>query len=132
MKYLLDTNIWIHLSKGQYGIDENIRRIGIGNCYISEISLLELLYGAECSDRKESAMKWIDALERNVKVLPISKSLRQFCSRKASLRREGRLIDDFDLLIAATAMVYDCILVTENTRHFNRIEGLRTDNWVKR
>ena len=132
MKYLLDTNVWIHLSKGRYGVDSRIREAGIGNCAISEISLLELLYGAECSDGKDSAMRWIDALGRNVEVIPIGGALRTFAFQKARLRREGNMIDDFDLLIAATAMAGDYILVTENTRHFDRFDGLRLENWVRR
>ncbi|MCF0172267.1 MAG: PIN domain-containing protein [Bacteroidales bacterium] len=132
MKYLLDTTIWIHLSRGQFGIDTMIQQIGIENCRISEISLLELLYGAECSDRKDAAMRWIDALERNVGVLPVSGALRAFAAHKARLRREGNMIDDSDLLIAATAMSSDCILVTENTKHFDRINGLRLENWIRR
>ncbi|MCF0178542.1 MAG: PIN domain-containing protein [Bacteroidales bacterium] len=132
MKYLLDTNIWIHLSRGRYGVDSRIREAGIGNCVISEISLLELLYGAECSDRKDSAMRWIDALQRNVAVIPIGGALRTFATQKARLRREGNMTDDFDLLIAATAMAGDYILVSENTRQFDRFNDLRIENWTRR
>lgn len=46
-KYLLDTNICIHLLRGKYNVDSKIDSVGLGNCYISEITVAELKYGAE-------------------------------------------------------------------------------------
>ena len=50
----------------------------------------------------------------------------------ATLRREGNLITDADILIAATALIHQLILVTENTAHFNRISGLTIKSWRAR
>lgn len=49
---------------------------------------------------------------------------------KAKLRTEGKMLDDFDILIAATAIVNDCVLVTNNIKHFERIDGLTIENWI--
>jgi predicted nucleic acid-binding protein len=48
----------------------------------------------------------------------------------ASLQKSGNPLDDFDLIIAATALAHNLILVTNNTSHFNRIEGLKLSNWA--
>jgi len=50
---------------------------------------------------------------------------------KARLKSEGKILDDFDVLIAATAIVNNCMLVTNNTKHFKRINGLTIENWVE-
>ncbi|RCX18913.1 hypothetical protein DFR58_104184 [Anaerobacterium chartisolvens] len=56
--------------------------------------------------------------------------LEQFAIIKAKLKIEGKILDDFDILIACTAIKNGCVIVTNNTKHFERIEGLRIENWV--
>ena len=56
---------------------------------------------------------------------------RTFGEIKAQLRRQGSLIEDFDLLVAATAWVNGLTLVTNNTAHFGRVGGLTLDNWAQ-
>ena len=60
MKYLLDTNICIHYFKGQFGIKERIEKIGFENFAVSEITLAELIYGAEKSQQTEKNMKVVE------------------------------------------------------------------------
>jgi len=50
-KYLLDTNVCVFLFRGKYDINEMIKKVGFQNCCISEVTLAELKYGAECSER---------------------------------------------------------------------------------
>ncbi|MEQ8907152.1 hypothetical protein [Ekhidna sp.] len=50
---------------------------------------------------------------------------------KSDLRKKGTLISDFDLLIGATALANEMIMVTENVGEFTRLENLKTENWVK-
>ncbi len=59
MKYLLDTNICIYYLKGIHSVDKKIKKIGISNCSISEITVAELKYGIEKSEKKEKTRSWL-------------------------------------------------------------------------
>ena len=131
-KYLIDTNICIFLFKGKYSLDEQFKRKGFVNCCISEITLAELKYGAECSDRISENMKMIDDFADKITIVPIFNSLSIYAKEKAKLRKAGKLIDDFDLLIGVTAVANNLILVTENEKHLNRISKLKIENWINR
>lgn len=65
----------------------------------------------------------------DLEVLPISPSIVLFAKEKARLKRVGQPIDNFDLLIGATAIHHDLTLVTNNTKHFQRLEGIRLEDW---
>ena len=132
VKYLLDTNICIFLLKDAYGVKDRLDEVGRERCFISDITLAELYFGAAYSGRMEEKMKEVDFIGRYFKVLPVHGVLRTFGEVKAHLQREGRLIDDFDLLIGATAVVNGLVMVTDNVRHLGRIPGLRIENWVER
>lgn len=132
MKYLLDTNICIFHLQGKYGVPQQIENIGRENCNISEITVGELLYGASCSSRKEKHLELINEFITLFTVLPIYPVLPVFADAKALLKQQGKLIDDFDLLIGATAIKNDMILVTENMKHLSRIPDIKVENWIKR
>ena len=55
-----------------------------------------------------------------------------YAKEKAKLRKSGKLIDDFDILIGATAVANNLILVTENENHLNRLSKINIENWIKR
>lgn len=132
MRFLLDTNICIYLLKNKYGIRERIIDVGCDNCCISEISIAELYYGASKSGRKEEQVKDIDFLTNLFNVLPIDMSLETYGDIKADLETQGMRIDDFDLLIGASAVFSDMVIVTENIKHFDRIPNIRIEKWVER
>lgn len=132
MRYLLDTNICIYLLKDQYNVASKIESVGIGNCYISEITLAELYYGAANSGRKNEKLPAVKALEELFTPLSVRSSLEIYGEAKTDLRQKGLLIDDFDLLIGATAIANDMIMVTENIKHLSRIQGIIVENWIKR
>lgn len=77
-------------------------------------------------------MKIVDKFLNLIEVVPISTVLREYGHNKAFLRREGTLIDDFDLLIGSTAIVHNMIAVTENVKHLARIPNIQIENWVNR
>ena len=129
-KYLLDTNICIFLLRKKHNVDEYIRKIGIDNCYISEITVAELLYGAECSSNIVLNLGLIKDFCNNIKIFKISDCLSVFAQEKAKLRKEGNIIDDFDLLIGSTAIFNNCILVTNNIKHLGRLQ-VPIENWIK-
>ena len=63
--------------------------------------------------------------------MPIFPVLDVFAFEKARLEKLGLRLDDFDLLIGSTAIHYDLVLVTNNVKHFERMQGLNIENWVK-
>lgn len=134
-KYLLDTNICIFLLRGKYNVDKKMDEVGLENCYISEITVAELKYGAELGNRQGVVrrMQSLDEFIASVRVLPISETLDLFAKEKARLRLAGTPADDnFDLLIGCTAIVYDLVMVTENLQDFKNFSGIRLENWIRR
>ena len=131
-KYLLDTNICIFFLRGKFNLNEKIKQIGLENCCISEITLAELKYGAECSNKAKENHKMIDAFAKELIVIPIISALNIYAKEKAKLRSKGELIDDFDLLIGCTAISENIILVTDNEKHFSRLTSIKIENWIIR
>lgn len=131
-RYLLDTNICIYLLKNRYDIGKRIKLAGYDNCFISDITLAELYYGASKSGQKVKKMQEVRFIEMLFRVLPIHEVLETFADIKTELNNKGLLIDDFDLLIGATAITYDLVLVTENIKHLARIPNIQIDCWVNR
>lgn len=131
MKYLLDTNICIYFLKGKYSLKDKFEEIGFDNLYISEITVAELKYGAEKSSYPHKNRKVIQKLSSRFKQIPIFNALDIYAKEKARLKKEGKPIDDFDLLIGATAIANDMVLVTNNEKHFDRLMKIDIDNWTK-
>lgn len=71
MNYLIDTNICIHYFKGRLRLKEKIENIGVENFAISEITLAELIYGAEKSQKVEKNLKVVESFADNIEILPI-------------------------------------------------------------
>ena len=131
MRYLLDTNICIYLINGDEGLSEKAEEIGVYSLGISNATLAELYFGAYNSEYTNENLQSIADFRRNLTVYPDSGESAEFFGRiKSELRNSGEIIEDFDILIASIAMANDCVLVTNNARHFERIEGLQSENWV--
>lgn len=129
-KYLLDTNICISILKNKYGIREKVLDVSFEKCYVSEVTIAELYYGAAKSNRPEH-FDDVDNIKGMFKVLPMHPSLKLYGKLKAELEQKGLRLDDFDLLIGATSIVNKMTMVTSNTRHFERIPGIRLEDWAK-
>ncbi|MBU2555652.1 MAG: type II toxin-antitoxin system VapC family toxin [Bacteroidetes bacterium] len=132
MKYLLDSNICIHFFRGKYGVVDRLEEVGLNQCAISEITLAELVYGAENSSNPAKNLALIEQFAGQVSILPILDSIYFYGKEKARLRSNGTMISDFDLLIGSTAVEKDLIMVTENIREFERISHIKFENWVDR
>ena len=130
-KYLLDTNICIYFIKGLYELNKKIAETGEQNCFISEITVAELKYGIENSKTAEAMRKVVEVFIPKFIILPIYNSLDIYAKEKARLRKQGLMIDDFDILIGATAVANDMIMVTNNVAHLNRIENIIIEDWTK-
>jgi tRNA(fMet)-specific endonuclease VapC len=130
--YLLDTNIVIFLFKGKFGVAEKMRSIGLEQCFISEITVAELKYGAEKSNNPEYHRRIVAEFINDVQIIPIFDALDFFAKEKTRLEAAGNRIDDFDLLIGSTAVVNNLILVSNNIAHLGRIQGVVIEDWVIR
>jgi len=108
-----------------------MKEIGIKHCFISEITLAELKYGAAYSQNFQKHTDEIELLLKSIQVVPIISSLDIFAQEKARLRKAGTMIDNFDLLIGSTAIANGMVLVTNNTKHFERIENIQLEDWRK-
>jgi tRNA(fMet)-specific endonuclease VapC len=89
------------------------------------------MYGVECSDKKDKNQKALDDFLTGIKVIPIFHSLEFYAKEKARLKKSGKILDDFDLLIGAAAVTQGMILVTNNTDHFSRLTGIVLENWIQ-
>lgn len=132
MQYLLDTNICVFFLRGKLNLDEIIREKGRENCFISEITVVELRYGAENSDNPTKSHKSVDAFVNGLSIIPIFGSIKRYAKEKVRLRSIGKpMHDEFDLLIGVTAIENKLTLVTDNIKDFERLSGIKLENWFK-
>jgi len=130
-RYLIDTNICIYYIRGKFNLKEKFKKADPDNCFISEITLAELKFAVANSEHIEENQKTLDDFLTGVKIIPIFHSLDLYAIEKARLRKEGSPIDDFDILIGATAVTHNLTMVTNNTDHFKRIAGIVLEDWTK-
>ncbi|MGG7662400.1 type II toxin-antitoxin system VapC family toxin [Dyadobacter sp. BHUBP1] len=129
-EFLIDTDIAIYFMKGKFDLRNRFDKLKPEQCYISEITLAELKFGVEKSERPEHNFKALLAFLAGVQILPIFDSIDLFAREKARLQRAGTPLDDFDLLIGVTAVKYHLTLLTNNTRHLQRIDEIVLENWI--
>ena len=131
MSYLLDTDTCIYWLRNRQSVRERVREVGWNQISICVITVAELYYGAYNSNRVTENLARAEFFIQNLPVLPLNDTaLRGFGDLKAELRRIGQPIADFDLLIASVALAESYILVTNNTRHYDRIPELQLENWA--
>ena len=131
-RYLLDSNICIHFLRNRQEVLEGIERVGWSACAVSDITAIELLYGAECSAKREENIQAVMDFLNDIDIIPLRKCINEFCKQKAEMRRRGTMIEDFDLFIGTTAVALNMIMVSENIKHLERIQGIHIENWIKR
>jgi tRNA(fMet)-specific endonuclease VapC len=130
-KYLIDTNICIYYIKGKFDLIKKFEKVNPDNCFISEITLAELKFGVENSEKKDKNQKALDNFLSGVKIVPVFHSLDLYAIEKARLRKAGTPVDDFDLLIGVTSVTHNLTMVTNNTDHFTRIKDISLEDWTK-
>ena len=128
-RYLLDTCVCISMFRNEGRVRETLLKVGIKNCYISEITVAELFFGLAKADNKKRKLEDIREVQRMFKVIPVYSSFKEYGEIRHTLERTGQRIDQFDLLIGATALHHQMTLVSSNLKHFERIQGLELDNW---
>ena len=131
MRYLLDTNSCIYLLNGNESLKNKVKEIGVFSLAVTNSALAELYFGAYNSKKIEENLKRIELFKKNLTVLSDSEeSAKQFGKIKANLKSKGKIIEDFDILIASITIVNHSILITNNIEHFNRIDDLQIQNWL--
>ncbi|QWR77158.1 type II toxin-antitoxin system VapC family toxin [Candidatus Magnetomonas plexicatena] len=142
MPYLLDTNHCIYLMNGsektendlstfEHNTIEMVHIFRNEPCYMSEVSLGELYYGVAFSNMKEHNFNKIALFRESVLTLSLDTNIWMlFGETKAYLRKQGKTITDFDLLIACTAKTYNLILVTNDSDFEVLPESFERVNWA--
>ncbi|WP_394773370.1 PIN domain-containing protein [Flavobacterium sp.] len=133
MGYLLDTSTCVFFLRGRLNLDKIVKEVGLENCYISEITVAELRFGAENSDNPIKSNKAVDVFFKGLTIIPIFGSIKRYAIEKVRLRKIGKPInDEFDLLIGVTAIENQLILVTDNIKDFKLLNGIQMENWFER
>ena len=127
-KYLIDSDILIYFLKGKQEVVERLSKIHINELYISRINYTELIYGAYNSTKINQNLKVIKPFLDSFEVLEFTKtSSLIFAKEKARLKKGGNIIADMDLMIASIAIENDCTLISNNIKHFDRIQNLKLE-----
>ena len=132
MKYMLDTNICIYAikNKPEKVLNTLKEKMNDGIC-ISAITLAELAHGVEKSAARDKNRAALLRFLSILTVLPFDDlAAAEYGEVCADLQRKGTPIGTMDMLIAAHAKTEGLILVTNNTREFERVQGLTLENWV--
>ena len=128
-QYLVDTDWVIHYLHGHTVIVERLDELQLQGLVLSIVSLAELYEGVYYSRDPEGDERDLNDFLRGTTVLGIDEDIcKTFGREHGQLRAVGLMIGDFDLLIAATDLQYDPTLLTNNRRHFERIDGLRIES----
>ena len=108
-----------------YNLDRKIEEVGIQNCFISETTIAELKFGVENSKTPDVMRPIIELFIFKFAIIPVFNALQIYANEKALLKRIGQIIDDFDILIGASAIANNMVMVTNNESHFDRLKKLR-------
>lgn len=131
-RYMLDTNTASAALRGATGLDERLREMDSGDWCISAITRAEMRFGVAKRPGATRLARCVEAFLAATRTEPWNETAADHHGRiRARLEALGAHIGDFDEMIAAHAMALDTVLVTDNTRHFERVEGLRIENWIR-
>lgn len=131
MRYLLDTNILIAMSKERPGLLERLANIPASAIFLSSVVVAEIEYGIAKRARYEHNRRVFDTLLDGFHIAPFDAlAAKLYGPIRAELEKRGQLIGPYDLMIAAHAQALDAVLVTDNVGEFARVEGLVVENWL--
>ena len=130
--YLLDTDTVIYILKGNPIAVADLKKHIHDPIKIGTVTLMELYYGAYKSQKVTSNLAKIKNLENAIEVIPVGEEVAEIFGReKVRLGKRGFPLDDFDLIVGCCALAHNLTLVTNNMKHFKRIEGLQVTNWIE-
>ena len=130
LMYMLDTNTLIYFFKGMGQVDKNLFAHAPKDIFISSIVVYELQVGIEKSSNSHKREKQFAALLEQINVLAFAEQeARAAAYIRSALEKKGTPIGPIDVLIAGSAKAHDLTLVTHNTKEFERVEGLKLEDW---
>ena len=131
LKYMLDTNICIFTIKNKPQIVREAFQQHYDRMCISFVTLMELIYGAEKSALAEKNLRVVEGFAARLEVLNYGVEAATHTGQvRAELAKLGTPIGPYDSMIAAHARALGLVLVTNNTREFERVPGLRLADWT--
>lgn len=130
--YIIDTNTLIYFFKGMGGVPDKLLAVSPKDIAIPSVVLYELEYGIEKSTSPRKRQAQLKELCSLIEILPFEEeAARIAASIRAMLEKKGTPIGPCDVLIAATALANRGVLVTNNTKEFARVSGLKLENWYE-
>jgi len=132
MKYLVDTNILIYLMNSKYlKLQKKFTKRSTNDFCVSSITVAELIYGAKKSKNIEKNFNAAIKILSPFTIIDFtSMDAFEYGNIRANLEMKGKVIGANDLLIAAQARRQNLIVLTANTREYERVEGLNVENWA--
>ncbi|MCR4671686.1 MAG: type II toxin-antitoxin system VapC family toxin [Lachnospiraceae bacterium] len=131
--YYLDSNICIFFLNGKYrSIQEHLEGLKSDQIRIPAIVKAELLTGAYKSVRRERNMMLLNAFLKNFRIESfVDQMTYTYADIRSDLEKAGMRIGPNDLIIASTVLYNNGILVTNNIKEFERVKGLRVEDWTR-
>ncbi len=131
MNYHLDTNTCIYIiNRKPVEVLQRFRKAEVNTIFVSSIVVHELDYGVYRSQRKEKNRQQLENFLEPLTILPFDRATAKLAGKiRAELSRNGLIISPMDILIAAHALYENAALVTNNIREFERVPGLKVENW---
>ncbi len=128
---IIDSDILIYFLKGEKRVVQELLKIAPNELYTTRINYTELLYGAYNSSKVEENLNRFRNFLDEFTILEFDEKSSEFFSKtKAKLKKDGNIIADMDLMIASIAMANNHELVTNNHKHFKRIQQLKLIDWL--
>jgi len=130
--YILDTNTLIYFFKGEGNVSDYLLSKSPKEIGIPAVVLYELELGIAKSKSPQKRLKQLETITSVVRILPFDKQEAKTSALiRAQLESKGTPIGPYDLLIAGTALSFQGILVTHNTKEFQRVQGLNLEDWFE-
>jgi tRNA(fMet)-specific endonuclease VapC len=128
---ILDTDTCVEILRGNHGVIER-RAATLDVVATTWMTACELQYGAARSRAPEENRALVQAFLETLPVIPVDRrAAAHFGRSKAALERAGQRLTDADLLIASVSLSHQAVLITGNRRHFERVEGLEIEDWIR-
>jgi len=128
---LLDSNVLIEHLAGRLNLAPFVQSLGIDSCFVSSVTVYEILNGAVRSQRSGEYDRVAEFLSSFPRIHFDDACAAETAKIRVELERKGMRIGPYDLMLAGTALAYDLTIVTHNLQEFERVSGLRTEDWQR-